>query len=239
MKDVDQLIVRLKFDRDVRPTTEYLRAAIASLFPANPLFHQHTENKLIYRMPQIQYRWDEHGPLIVGLLAGAEQLLTVEWPGLELRLGNDRVRVTDAEVSFLRCQVKIAPHLMRYEFVAPWLPFSQQNYERYQLLANTEQPSERDRLARAGILISLRGMGVEITERIYVAVEYATPVKCNYKGVSLLGFSGIVLVNLVLPSGFAFGKAISHGYGWILPTVETPIVGQRPKKPPTNLEKEE
>ncbi len=36
-----------------------------------------------------------------------------------------------------------------------------------------------------------------------------------YKDVHLAGFRGRLLTNLDLPDGFALGRAVSHGYGWI------------------------
>jgi hypothetical protein len=56
---------------------------------------------------------------------------------------------------------------------------------------------------------------VEVRERLFAAVEAVVPQRCNYKGVELLGFWGLVLVNVELPPGFAFGRAVSHGYGWV------------------------
>src|SRR5262249_53567197 len=145
------------------------------------------------------------------------RLLEVPWPGMELQLGNHRVTVSEAECAFHRFEVRMAPQLVRYWLAAPWLPFSQENYERYRGLKSAAQARERDRLARAGILIGLRGLGVEVREQLFVAVEDVAAEHCHYKGVDLLGFRGRVLANMELPPGFAFGRAVSHGYGWIIP----------------------
>src|SRR5262249_41220387 len=156
-------------------------------------------------------RWDASGPVLVGLEEGARRLLEVEWPGMELRLGNERLTIAEAECGFQRFEVRMAPHLLRYRLAAPWLPFSQENYTRYRGMGDAPQAQERDRLARGGILIGLRGLGVEIIERLFVAVEAVIPERCNYKGVDLLGFWGRLLVNVELPAGFAFGRSVSHG----------------------------
>ena len=222
MKAVDQVVIRLHFaSRVSRPAPSHLRGAIAAMFPDDPLFHQHEEGELLYRMPRIQYRWDAGGAMLVGLEEAARRLVTVAWPGMELRLGNDRVRITDAECTFRRTEVETVDRLLRYQFMAPWLPFSQENYKRYGEMALEDREAERDRLARAGILIGLRGLGVEVRERLLVAVEDARPERCLYKGVEMLGFTGRVLLNLRLPPGFAFGRAVSHGYGWVMPEVPT------------------
>ena len=106
-------------------------------------------------------------------------------------------------------------HLIRYRFMAPWLPLNQELYQRYRELSQAGQIRERDRLAVAGLLISLRGFGVEIAGRLFAAFEIRSSRACPYKGVQLIGFRGRLLTNLDLPDGFALGRAVSHGYGWI------------------------
>jgi hypothetical protein len=218
MKSVDQVTVRLRLaGRAPRPAPHLLRGAIAARFPDEPLFHQHDGQRLLYRLPRVQYRWDERGPLLVGLEEGARRLTEVAWPGMRLRLGDEQVTVTEADCSFRRFEVRMAPHLVRYRLAAPWLPFSQENYARYRGLGPTAQAQERDRLARGGILLGLRELGVEVEERLFVALEAVAPEWCCYKGVELLGLWGRVLANVELPHGFAFGRSVSHGYGWVVP----------------------
>jgi hypothetical protein len=86
MKSVDLVTVRLTFSEgNVRATPHHLRGAIAARFPDEPLFHQHAEEGIVYRMPRIQYRWDETGAMLVGLEEGARRLVEVPWPGMEFR----------------------------------------------------------------------------------------------------------------------------------------------------------
>jgi hypothetical protein len=209
--------VRLILGPDVvaRPGPHLLRGAVAGRFPDNPLFHQHDGDRFVYRYPQVQYRWDRHGPLILGLGEGARFLAGVDWAGMELNLAGLTVRVQDAVCEFRQHQIRPTARLQRYRMVAPWLPFSQENYERYRTMTFAEQAAERDRLAVAGLLIALRGFGVEFPERLYAAFEVRSSKPCPYKGVRLLGFRGQLLANVDLPDGFAFGRAISHGYGWL------------------------
>src|SRR5262245_16211306 len=82
VKCVDQITVRLRLaGRAPRPAPQHLRGAVAARFPEDPLFHQHAGDGLLYRLPRIQYRWDEEGPALVGLEEGARRLLAVDWPG--------------------------------------------------------------------------------------------------------------------------------------------------------------
>jgi Cas6b C-terminal domain len=64
--------------------------------------------------------------------------------------------------------------------------------------------------------MSLRGHGVNFPGQLYAAVEVTESRPCPYKDVELMGFLGRLLTNVDLPDGFALGRAVSHGYGWVL-----------------------
>lgn len=234
MKSVDLLTVHLKFrgDKVTRPYPHLLRGAIAGQFPGSPLFHQHDGDRLLYQIPRIQYRWDEDGPMLVGLEEGARELVHTNWIGMELNIDSARVIVDDALVAFRRHEIRMAPRLLRYRLVTPWLPFSTENYRVYQDLDASGCARERDRLAVAGLLISLKALGVQVQDRLYVAVEDVEPVVCPYKGVEMLGFFGRVLANIDLPPGLAFGRSVSHGYGWLMPEEPPPPVPEQPPSRP-------
>jgi hypothetical protein len=236
MSAVDLVTVRLTWAQGVVGRAPHLlRGAIASHFPDNPLFHQHDGGRVVYRYPLVQYRWDRDGPMILGLGEGARFLAGVEWAGMELQIGEQALTVRDAVCQFRRHEIQPSPCLLRYSLVTPWLPFSQENYQRYQAMRSAEQVAERDRLAVAGLLIALRGYGVEFPGRLYAAFEMRSAEPCRYKGVSLLGFRGRLLANVDLPDGFAFGRAASHGYGWLcrdFPASSEESVDDR--DPPTN-----
>ena len=217
MKTVDIVHVRLSWVEDDPgpPAPHLLRGALGDHFRENPLFHQHEESGAVYRYPLVQYRWDRRGAVVLGLGAGAEALVRADWPGMELQVGERPLHVRDAVCDFRRHSISLTDHLVRYRFAAPWLPLNQELFQRYRDFTPGAQIRERDRLAVAGLLIGLRGFGVEIQGRIFAAFEMESSRPCPYKGVQLLGFRGRLLTNLDLPDGFALGRSVSHGYGWI------------------------
>ncbi len=219
MSVIDLVTIRLNWAEVVvvQPAPHLLRGALAARFPEDPLLHQHEGERNLYRYPQVQYRWDEEGPIVLGLGEGARVLATVAWAGLQLQLGEQVLTVRDAVCHFRRHEIRPASRLLRFAFLTPWLPFSQKNYLRYQTLSPAEQAGERDRLAVAGVLTALRGCGVNFPEQLYAAVEVTSSLPCPYKEVSLLGFQGNLVANVDLPDGFAIGRATSHGYGWLCP----------------------
>ncbi len=217
MRTVDIVNVRLSWvENDPGPPAPHLlRGAIGDRFPGDALFHQHDQSGFVYRYPFIQYRWDKNGAVLLGLGTGAQALVRSPWPGMELRIGERVLHVRDAVCEFHRHSIILTDRLVRYRFAAPWLPLNQELYERYRKLSPDAQARERDRLAVAGLLLAMRGFGVEIQDRVFAAFEMRSSRFCPYKGLQFQGFLGRLLTNLDLPDGFALGRAVSHGYGWI------------------------
>jgi hypothetical protein len=193
-----------------------LRGAIGQLFADDPLFHQHDRDGLRYRYPKIHYRWDQQGPFLVAFGEGAEAAIRQPWPGMELRLGDRSITVLEIQSSLIRHVVQPTDRLVRYTFGAPWIPFDQDNYRRYQALQAQDKAQECDRLAVAGILMALRGLEIEVSQRVYAAFEFRKSQPCKYKAIQLIGLRGSLVVNLDLPDGLAIGRAVSHGYGWLM-----------------------
>ena len=159
--------------------------------PIRRCFTSTRERNCCTATPASEYRWDGQGALLVGLEEGARLLAQTDWVGRELRIGGSSVRVLDAVCEFRRHEIQVTPHLLRYRLAAPWLPFSQENYRHYQGLDDTSRADERDRLARAGLLISLRGHGVEVRDRLYVAVEARNPGDVPVQGSRTAGVSWV------------------------------------------------
>lgn len=217
MKRVNIAIARISFESRYSgpPAAHLLRGAIASQFTDQPIFHQHSQNGLMYRYPMVQYRWAKNAGMIFAFGAGAESLTNVPFLNAALRLGDKTYYVTDVQLDFFTHTFSISPRLNRYFFRSPWLPFNQVNYSRYQSLSRTQQQTERDRLAVANILSALKGLDIFLTEHLYAGFVFKQSRICRYKETSLLGFQGTLFTNVDLPSGFGIGKAVSHGFGWM------------------------
>lgn len=197
------------------PRARQLRGALANAFRDDDLFHQHdpVTGKPLYRYPRVQYRWrDGHGR-VVGWSEAAARLLNLPWLDLELELGADTARVSDAALTLTPARFGVSDGLLAYRLVTPALLFNQDNYRRYRELDEAGQRRERDRLLVANLLMALRGLDVHFPERLYGAFSHPRAQTCHYKGEAILGLGGEFLSNAVLPEGFALGHAVSHGYG--------------------------
>ncbi|MBI5014904.1 MAG: hypothetical protein HZB55_05355 [Deltaproteobacteria bacterium] len=198
-----------------------LRGALAAAFGGDDLFHQHdAAGRALYRYPRVQYRWHRGCGVVVGWQEAAEKLLNLPWLDLALRLGADEATVAEAHLATTGGTFGWDDRLRYYRFGSPVLLFNQENYARYQTMKPEAQRRERDRLLVAQTLVALRELGVRFEGRLYAAFAGFRAQVCRYKEQDLLGLTGWFVSNAVLPTGFAFGHAVSHGYGWIAPLDE-------------------
>ena len=222
-----QTQVELHWDKPVpgHPETRarQLRGALARVFRDDDRFHQHDAlGHEIYRYPSIQYRWNQGHGIIIGWRAAAQALRNLPWLDLDLALGDHSVRVSDAVISCHSAEFAHSQRLEYYHLRSPLLLFNQENYRRYQDLPSNARQHELDRLLVAQLLTALRGLNVEFKQRLYAGFIDPHPRKCRFKQQDMLGFTGQFVCNAILPGSFAFGHAVSHGYGWTTPTQSTP-----------------
>ena len=218
LTELPMTLVTLQWKEDLsRPLqARQLRGAIAAAFPEDPIFHQHEGGRFLYRYPRVQYRRERGTGVIMGIEAGAERLRQLGWLDLSLRLGDQDVTVEDVAIDLRRAAFGLADRLERYLFRSPWLPFNQENYQRYQSMGPPAQRAECDRLLVAQILSALRGLKIDFTGRLYAAFERHRVAAVTYKDQVMMGLCGHFLTNARLPDDFAIGRAVSHGYGWFV-----------------------
>ncbi|MEA3277563.1 MAG: CRISPR-associated endonuclease Cas6 [Pseudomonadota bacterium] len=217
--------IALRFNRILEGHWQHrarqLRGALARLFSDDNRFHQHDDSgQVLYRYPPILYRWSRGRALIAGWGEAARLLPNLPWLELDLVLGEESVAVDDALIRCHSAIITYSPRLHPYRLSTPVLLFNQDNYPRFQAMKTADRQQELDRLLTAQLLIALRNLGAEIPGHLYVTFVDARSQRCRLKQQQLLGFSGRLVCNLTLPSGFAFGHAVSHGYGWIVPEQE-------------------
>jgi len=220
LAELPMTTVKLTWDQPIhgraRNLARQLRGAIARVFSDNSLFHQHfVAGKTLYRYPLIQYRWDSGCGLIIGWLEGAEVLSNIPWLATELVLGTKKVRISDALIKFEVAEFGVADQLKHYKLRSPSLLFNQNNYKAYKKMSPRERHDECNRLLVAQILTALRELHVDFDARLYASFISTRIFPCRYKEQDLIGITGWFATNAILADGFAFGHAVSHGYGWI------------------------
>jgi len=212
--------VELRWARPVAGAAEQrirqLRGALGNAFREDARFHQHGESgQVLYRYPPIQYRWREGYGVIAGWESGAETLLNLPWLDLQLSLNQEVVTISDALINTQQARFAVSDIFLHYHLISPILLFSQKNFAKYRMLTNVEQQAERQRLLVANLLSGLKGLSIRFPVNLQAVFNQISYCKCHYKDQDFLGITGEFACNALLPSGFAFGHAVSHGYGWI------------------------
>ncbi len=214
-----QTQVQLVFDVSIKGYRQtlaaQLRGGVLTAFSDNS-FHQHDANGgFIYRYPRIQYQWRENSGLILGWMESAEKILHLPWLDMAVSLNGTSVCPTDVILKPAASEFGICERLRHYRLSTPVLLFNQKNHARYKSLKYEPKLYEEDRLLQAQILIALRGLDIDFSERLYATFTEKQTVTCVYKGQKLTGIKGRFATNAVLPDDFAIGHAASHGFGWI------------------------
>lgn len=211
--------VELVFDDSIQgprqALTAQLRGGVLNAFRDSE-FHQHgADGAFIYRYPRIQYQWRNNSGLILAWMDSAEKLLRLPWLDLPIHINSEIVSATDVFLNPTTAEFGVFERLLHYRFAAPVLLFNQKNYANYKSMKFMDRLYEEDRLLQAQILMALRGLDVDFTERLYATFTEKKTVTCMYKGQQLTGLLGRFASNAVLPDDFAIGHAVSHGFGWI------------------------
>lgn len=217
VKKIPMARVTLTFSGNLGPGihAHTLRGAFAALFPEEDLLHQHLGGKFLYRYPLIQYRWHGTKGFIVGFFEGAHLLAKLPLLEKTLVIEGISTQITRAEMRFSLEVVEILSQPQKYTFVSPWLPFNQENFERYAKMEKQEGVRECERIAIGNLLTALRGLKIELQERLTVTFQPHRQLTCKYKDQNFVGFYGKLLTNARLPDDLAIGKAVSHGFGWL------------------------
>ncbi|MBI4864168.1 MAG: CRISPR-associated endonuclease Cas6 [Candidatus Riflebacteria bacterium] len=155
-------------------------------------------------------------PYVVGFRDGARLVSQLNLPGTALQLGDRSFQVVEVEIRLSTVGFGVSPNLLRYEFVSPWVPLSQKNFKKYRDMPLTARSYELDRIAIGNILTAMRGLSIEFPERLFAAFAARRSITCRYKDQEFAGFLGTLVTNAVLPDHLAIGRAVSHGYGWLM-----------------------
>lgn len=177
------------------------------------------QKKYHYRYPKIQYRVRQGKAAVFAINEGVtalQQVLAnndwnINWEGAPTALQIEDLRMNE---HFLRT----SPQIHRYKMFK-WIALSNESYDQW---LNHPNMIDRSRLLQKKLenhLIGLcKGLGWTWDKRIEANLELIRKVQpLSVHGVQLLAFDVEFSTNVILPSGIAFGKSVSLGFGWLVP----------------------
>ncbi len=186
------------------------------------LFHNHNNasgeegHAYHYRYPLIHYRIQRGQAAIVAIgegVAALQHILSehewvIQWQGKPLTL-----QVHDLRMNEHYFRMTARPRTYRlYNYIA----LNTDNYHRW-----LDSPSFIQRVALVQDILTGHLLGYatamhwQLPERLEVNIRYIQMIrKVRLHGTPRIAFNLTYDCNLLLPSGIALGKGISHGFGW-------------------------
>lgn len=179
------------------------------------LLHNHEGDSLRYSYPLVQYKcMGGNGAVLVLSHGGADVPDLVIPPDGEVNVGRRRAMMTLAGVYRAETAVGLVPAPVKYR-VEDYLPFNQENYERYEALGGlVARVSLIEECLTGNVLSLCKGLGVWLDGRVACSVTDCRPLKAVlFKGVPMMRFKVEASINVALPPLAGLGRGVSHGFG--------------------------
>lgn len=192
-----------------------IRGFIADRYPEFTELHHHDGKKTIYKYPLIQYKIVNDIPIIVGINEGIDILKMIFIDLEKMELGNLKFEVNEKSIDFENETWGIAPKMLHYSFVNPWMALNQKNYPQY---AHGNPETKKDILKRiliGNILSISKSLNYTVEDRLKVIVDLK-PVEVNFKNKTMTAFRGTFHVNFHIPELWGIGKSVSRGFGAVI-----------------------
>lgn len=181
------------------------------------LFHNHTDEGLIYRYPLIQYKRIHQKAAIVCIGEGTEAIgQFFSSCNFNVNIGDRHVELEVESIKANKTIVQVWDSPFCYT-IRKWLPFNKENYEQYlQLESLADKYALLERLLIGNILSFAKGVGIHFEKQVECKItESSEPLSIVHKGVKLMGFDVAFKTNVSLPDFIGLGKGVSVGKGMV------------------------
>lgn len=181
------------------------------------LFHNHTEDGLIYRYPLIQYKRIHQKAAMVCIGEGTESIgQFFSACNFNVNIGNRLLELEVESVKANKVIVQVWDNMFSYT-IRKWLPFNKENYEQYTKLESlAEKYAMLERILVGNILSFAKGVDIQFDKQVECKItEASEPMNIMHKGVKLMGFDVAFKSNVSLPDYIGLGKGVSVGKGMV------------------------
>ena len=214
-KDIRLLFVSFNFDLKYSEISRFRGAIINTSGNKNNLFHNHTDQGLIYRYPLIQYKCLNKRAALVCIEKGVEGIQdffsATDW---KLKIG-DAIKEVKVE------QLKVRPHrigIWEQPFnyrIFNWLPLNQTNYSKYHSITGLSEKIQLLESILVGHILSfLEGIDFLAEKQVEVKIKNIHSERVmKYKKQDMQTFSLTFSSNVSLPDYISLGKGSSVGFG--------------------------
>lgn len=193
----------------------WTRGFFATKFNEYVQLHNHITDKLVYSYPTIQYKVIRNRPLILGINEGIDVLKEIFDDFDTVRLGDTEYEIVQRSMTIKKQEFGLSDKIYFYEFLTPWLPFNQENHEKFVQLKTMEEQKEMLRRILTGNLLSMsKGLRYTVPDKIKCDVDVQVT-KSEYKKVEFISFYGGFMANFCIPEYMGIGKSPAMGMGTV------------------------
>lgn len=193
-----------------------LRGYFGNLFlEHSPLLHNHyADGSSRYAYPLVQYKVIDKMPVLLGFQEGAELLITLFLKIREICIEGQHFQILAKNITQKQCELLVNKQLYNFSFKTLWMALNQENFKKYESLAESELTDFLNRQLQNNILSFYKGMSFRTDERIMV-ISKLEEKQTLFKNQPMIAFSGQFTSNAYLPELTGIGKAVSRGFGTV------------------------
>jgi hypothetical protein len=193
-----------------------LRGYFGNLFlEHSPLLHNHyADGTSRYAYPLVQYKVIDKMPVLLGFQEGAELLISLFLKIREICIEGQYFPVLAKNITQKQCELLVNRQLYNYSFKTLWMALNQENFKKYESLAESELTDFLNRQLQNNILSFYKGVSFRTDERI-MAISKLEEKQTLFKNQPMIAFSGQFTSNAYLPEWTGIGKAVSRGFGTV------------------------
>jgi hypothetical protein len=166
----------------------------------------------IHQYPVVQYKEVDGVPTLVGINEGAAVLAAV---GDRISVEAETYEVQGRDESVREEAFGIAPELITYEFVTPWLALNQEQARTFYTLKGKDR---RDGFLQKILVKQIgtfaRAVGYTIPAPVSVTTNLHFQ-KSRLDGAGVIFFTGTFSVNFFLPELLGLGRSVPAGFGGV------------------------
>jgi len=181
----------------------------------NTLFHNHKNDKLLYKYPLIQYKRNNKKPMIVCIEEGVDEVHHFfEKKQIGILLGERQYELKIAKLNMNQFTMQVWDKSFRY-YLRNWLALNQKNYNDYNKIANEiEQIEFLEKILTGNILSFAKGINWQLEKQIKLRISEISDKKIiKIKNTQRDAFSLVFTSNVFLPNYIGLGKNASLGFG--------------------------
>lgn len=196
-----------------------LRGAVIQLSQfKSDLFHNHTNEGVIYRYPLIQYKKIRKKAALFSLEEGTHVVNHVFDTGnLQIVLGSKPVELMVDDIHAYPFLVEVGEAQCYYR-LENWLPLNQENYQRYHSCATFQEKAQvLENVLKGNLLTFCKGVGMQPDAEIRAVIERIAKEKIvKYRGQIMQAYDIDFSANISIPDYVGLGKGSGIGYGMVI-----------------------